>query len=182
MWAVQCIDLMHLQSLMEAFDNDSSGYVSVQEVNRFTTSRPKGWRYVVAGFIIPTHADISPLSLLRWLAYWAVGWQASMTEYKRKIYALLAFIWDLRSSVLLCGKAVEGYVNAVGFYVQNITGSFVEDTDRGYLLDRFQDYIDQEETRLRQGLQTAKYDLDSPDTLDLINGPRGLERVRVWIP
>ena len=102
-----------------------------------------------------------------------------MTEYIHKIQTLLARMSDLRSSVLLCGKAVEGYVNAVALYVQNITGSFVEDTDRGYLLDRFQDYIDQEETRLRQGLQTAKYDLDSPDTLDLINGPRGLERVRV---
>ncbi|KAI0332934.1 hypothetical protein GY45DRAFT_365739 [Cubamyces sp. BRFM 1775] len=158
LWAVKCIDLMHLQSLMEAFDNDTSGYISVQEVNRFTTSRPKGW------------------SLLRWLAYWAVGWQVAMTEYRRKIQNLLARMWDLRSSVLLCGKAVEGYVNTVGYYVQNITASFVEDTDRRYLLERFQEYIDQEEMRLRQGLETAKYDLDSPDTLDLINGPRGLER------
>ncbi|KAI0653998.1 hypothetical protein C8Q70DRAFT_1031605 [Cubamyces menziesii] len=158
LWAVQCIDLIHLQSLVEALDSDSSGYVSVQEVNKFTASRPKEW------------------SLVRWLAYWAVGWQVAMSEYKGKIFAILVRIWELRSSINLYEKEVEAYVYAVGRYAKSITATFVEDIDRRYLLERFQDYIDQEQARLRQALETVKYDLDSTDTLNLINGPGGLER------
>ena len=35
-----------LQSIAEAFDDDSSGFVTIAEVNQFTSSRPKDWRYV----------------------------------------------------------------------------------------------------------------------------------------
>lgn len=43
-WAMQYIDLMHLEPIVEAIDEDASGYITIQEVNRFTSSRPKDWR------------------------------------------------------------------------------------------------------------------------------------------
>ena len=43
-WTLQYIDLMHLQLIVEALDTDASGFVTIQEVNQFTTSRPKEWR------------------------------------------------------------------------------------------------------------------------------------------
>lgn len=43
-WALQYLNLLHLQPIMEAFDDDGTGFVSVMEVNTFTTSRPKDWR------------------------------------------------------------------------------------------------------------------------------------------
>ncbi|OJT06673.1 hypothetical protein TRAPUB_2476 [Trametes pubescens] len=157
-WALECLDLMHLQQIIEALDTDASGFITVQEVNNFTTSRPNGW------------------SLLHWLAYWAVGWQVAMAEYRSKIYALLARMHKLRVSVRVRGPAVQEYLDEVVPLVKEMTQSFREDPDRRSLFDRFRWYVEQEEKRLREGLETAKYDLDALETLALINGPAGLER------
>ena len=45
-WTLQYIDLMRVRPLIEALDPDTSGYVTIQGVNQFTVSRPKGWRSV----------------------------------------------------------------------------------------------------------------------------------------
>jgi hypothetical protein len=43
-WAVNFIDVMWVQPILEAFDDDASGFITVTEVNRFTSSRPADWR------------------------------------------------------------------------------------------------------------------------------------------
>ena len=43
-WAVKYIDIRHARSILEAFDDDSSGFVTINEVNNFTRSRPSDWR------------------------------------------------------------------------------------------------------------------------------------------
>ncbi len=48
------------------------------------------------------------------------------------------------------------------------------------LLARFSAYTDAEERRLRDALGTAKYNIDGMDTLALIVGQRGLERVGLY--
>ena len=47
-WAFEYINAKYLQPIMEAFDDDGSGYVTYQEVNEFVDSRPAelNWRYV----------------------------------------------------------------------------------------------------------------------------------------
>lgn len=101
-----------------------------------------------------------------------------MTEYRSKIYALLNRMKGFRTSVRGRGPAVEKYLEEVVPLVKAMTRPFREDPEHRFLLDRFRGYATQEEKRLREGLETAKYDLDALDTLALINGPRGLERVR----
>ncbi|KAI0038791.1 hypothetical protein FA95DRAFT_1505041, partial [Auriscalpium vulgare] len=54
-WAIKFIDVMHLQRILEAFDDDASGFITVSEMNRFTSGRPIDW------------------SLPHWIAYWAIG-------------------------------------------------------------------------------------------------------------
>jgi hypothetical protein len=44
-WALAYLSVVRLQPISEAFDDDASGFVTVAEVNTFTTSRPPGWRY-----------------------------------------------------------------------------------------------------------------------------------------
>jgi hypothetical protein len=44
LWAVQFLDLHCLQPIYEAIDDDSSGFVTVEELNLFTSSRPLDWR------------------------------------------------------------------------------------------------------------------------------------------
>ena len=43
-WAIKYIDVLWVQPILEAFDDDASGFITVGEVNRFTSSRPIDWR------------------------------------------------------------------------------------------------------------------------------------------
>jgi hypothetical protein len=45
-WALAHLNVIKLQPISEAFDDDASGFITVAEANTFTTSRPLGWRYV----------------------------------------------------------------------------------------------------------------------------------------
>ncbi len=45
-WAIKFIDVTRLQPILEAFDDDASGFITISEMNRFTSSRPVDWRLV----------------------------------------------------------------------------------------------------------------------------------------
>ncbi|KAG6809584.1 hypothetical protein H0H92_015668 [Tricholoma furcatifolium] len=42
-WAELYIDVTYLRAISEAIDDDGSGFINIQEVNTFTTTRPEGW-------------------------------------------------------------------------------------------------------------------------------------------
>ncbi|PIL33406.1 hypothetical protein GSI_04028 [Ganoderma sinense ZZ0214-1] len=158
-WTLEYIDLRHVQPIIEAFDEDTSGYVTIQEVNNFTTSRPQGW------------------SLLHWMAYWAVGWRVCMTAYRDKILSTLDSMGDLLENILTPNRVkVLEYLEVVHPLVTKMVQSFQADTELLFLLPRFRAHMDQNEERLQKGLDTVKYQIDALDTLALINGRRGLER------
>ena len=100
-----------------------------------------------------------------------------MSAYRDKILVLLqrmeSLIGDIRHPNV---PAVMRYLSVVRPLVERMTRPFHGNSDV-FLLPRFQKHLDGEETRLRQGLETAKYDLDALDTIAFINGRRGLERV-----
>lgn len=54
-WAVEYITLTRMRPILEAFDDDASGWISVKEANAFTVNRPRQF------------------SVVTWLAYWAAG-------------------------------------------------------------------------------------------------------------
>ncbi|RDX49204.1 hypothetical protein OH76DRAFT_1351074 [Lentinus brumalis] len=158
-WAVEQLDLMHLQPVIEALDADASGFVTIQELNQFTNTRPQGW------------------SLPHWLAFWAIGWQLAMTDYRKKIVNILKAMSNLAEGIRHANRSkVRWYLEAVKPLVDEMTSSFQGNTERLSLLPRFQAHIQREETRVSKHLETARYDLDAPDTLAFINGRRGLER------
>ena len=45
-WAMKFVDVARLQPILEAFDDDASGFITIAEVNHFTSSRPIEWRSV----------------------------------------------------------------------------------------------------------------------------------------
>ena len=49
--------------------------------------------------------------------------------------------------------------------------------DSDYLEERFRSYVETEEERLRDGLETVKYAIDGMDTLSLITGQGRIEKV-----
>ena len=55
-WAIKYINLTWVQPILEAFDDDTSGFITIAEVNTFTSSRPVGWRLVSHCFDpVPSH-------------------------------------------------------------------------------------------------------------------------------
>ncbi|KAK0487639.1 hypothetical protein IW261DRAFT_1448992 [Armillaria novae-zelandiae] len=58
-WVLDYLNCAHLQPLLEAVDDDATGFVTTREINTFVESMPKNW------------------TPLQWIAYWAAGWQFS---------------------------------------------------------------------------------------------------------
>lgn len=46
-WTLQYINVGRARNILEAFDDDANGFVTVSEVNNFTRLRPEGWRCAV---------------------------------------------------------------------------------------------------------------------------------------
>ena len=44
-WALDYINIGRVRDILEAVDDDAGGFVTVNEVNTFTRSRPWNWRY-----------------------------------------------------------------------------------------------------------------------------------------
>ncbi|KAJ3011250.1 hypothetical protein NUW54_g2238 [Trametes sanguinea] len=163
-WALEFLEPTYHARIAEAFEYDASGHVSIQEVNRSTSDRFEGW------------------SLLRWIVYWAAGWRVAMTEYKRKIHTILSRMRRIAPTVrpqvhMYSHSSVsQRYLAPVEALVKPITMSFSDDNEHHYLLTKFKDYVDQQETMIREQLEIARYHIDSREALELINGPLGLER------
>ena len=49
-WTMEYISLTKLQAISEAVDDDASGFVTIAEVNQFTTARPNEWSYTLYTF------------------------------------------------------------------------------------------------------------------------------------
>ena len=43
-WTLEYINITRLQPIIEAFDDDASGFITISEVNAFTTSKPQDCR------------------------------------------------------------------------------------------------------------------------------------------
>ena len=43
-WTLEYINVTRLQAIIEAFDDDASGFITVGEANALTTARPGDWR------------------------------------------------------------------------------------------------------------------------------------------
>ncbi|KAI0752480.1 hypothetical protein C8Q80DRAFT_1146274 [Daedaleopsis nitida] len=158
-WAIEYINLNRVQAIAEAFDDDASGFITIAEVNHFTSSRPKDW------------------SLPHWLAYWAIGWQMTATSYRSKIDDISAKMFAIRSLIHPANRnAVNTYLNTVWTKIKTLTASMVGYSQSDELQERFQSYVDSEEQRLREGLETFRYDIDAMDTLVLLTGPGRIEK------
>ncbi|KAI0353281.1 hypothetical protein OH77DRAFT_1407600 [Trametes cingulata] len=158
-WALEYISVTRLQAIVEAFDDDASGFITVAEVNTFTSSKPPGW------------------SLLHWMAYWAIGWQMTMTHYATEIDQLLDKMFAVRRHVLPANRrSVEQYLDGVWSPITQLTTGFRRAERNDVVEERFRDYIVMEETRLRGALECVRYDIDAPDTLQLVTGPGRIEK------
>ncbi|KAI0737618.1 hypothetical protein C8Q80DRAFT_1212220 [Daedaleopsis nitida] len=158
-WALDWINVTRLQPIVEAFDDDASNFITVTEANELTTARPKDW------------------SLLHWLAYWAIGWQYTATLYRDKINHLFAKMFALKAHIHPAVRSsVDTYLHTVWTGISELTTAIDAYYPSEALREKFQSYIDDEERRLREGLEAVRYDIDAMDTLVLVTGPGRIEK------
>ncbi|KAI1785559.1 hypothetical protein LXA43DRAFT_1115141, partial [Ganoderma leucocontextum] len=158
-WTLEYINVTRLQALIEAFDDDASGFITVGEANAFTTARPADW------------------SLLHWMAYWAVGWQMAMTHYIAEIEQLLDKMFAVKSLVLPANRRfLERYLDSVWSLITELTTGFRRAEWSNAMRDKFESYVEEEEDRMRRKLETIRYDIDGADTLILVTGPGRIEK------
>ncbi|KAF7377945.1 Protein kinase domain-containing protein [Mycena sanguinolenta] len=69
-WVLEYIDIAPAK-LIEAVDDDGSGFLSAEEINSFTAPKPEDW------------------SLTDWIVFWVAGWHPTVAWYKEKIEAIL---------------------------------------------------------------------------------------------
>ncbi|KAF9041886.1 hypothetical protein BDZ89DRAFT_1059909 [Hymenopellis radicata] len=168
LWALEYVNVFRVQPLIEALDDDVSSFVTVAEVNIFTAARPLGWRGVTL-----------PFALLRWIAYWTIGFEFSINWYYRRIIRLIDEVSKQSKKVLpLNRKIVNDFIqsHSVSFIddlcngLQSATAFDGVDWDNNPLFDRFKSYILEEEQRMEKMLRTVTYNLDDENMLTLVTG------------
>ncbi|KAJ3543517.1 hypothetical protein NM688_g5844 [Phlebia brevispora] len=161
-WAFQYINVSYLQPIMEAFDDDGSGYVTISEVNRLVDALPPSINW----------------SLPHWIAYWAIGWQLSSIDYCRKIKDIFCHMFRMRKSVLPENRHwLEYYLGKVWKTGNELVMSLRAPEDPPpWLEGKFQEYVKYEEERIRKNLVDIHYDIDALDTAYIVSGPGRIEK------
>lgn len=100
------------------------------------------------------------------------------TSYARKIDVLFSKMFAIRPRIRTANrKAVDEYLDTVWRGVCDLTASFSRIYESDDLQERFQSYVEAEEQRLIEKLETIRYDIDAIDTLSLIIGSGRIEKV-----
>ncbi|THV00737.1 hypothetical protein K435DRAFT_718738 [Dendrothele bispora CBS 962.96] len=165
-WAVAHIHVAHVQPILEAIDDDGTGFISINEVNTFVGSRPDGW------------------SLPLWICYWAAGWHASIHKYQSKIYSLIQrmfYIYNLVGVLPANRRSILEYLchysfTRIDFLLRSTRKPESTVTEDHALRKLMEVYTETEEDRLEKGLETFGYEIDTADTVELITGPGRIER------
>ncbi|THH29709.1 hypothetical protein EUX98_g4473 [Antrodiella citrinella] len=154
-WTFEYLGLNWLQAIMEAFDEDGSGYVTVAEINRFTEALP---------------VDLD-WSLQHWIAYWAVGWEISAVYYAKAIHEILSAMFDMRPKLLPRNRYWADYhLDRVWPYIAEL----ILDLRKREVPDlehKFRPFMLKEEERIRGNLRDIRYDIDALDTVPVVAGP-----------
>ncbi|KAJ7126323.1 hypothetical protein C8R44DRAFT_980121 [Mycena epipterygia] len=127
-WALEWINVVRVQQISEAFDDDASGFVTVAEANAFTAMRPSNW------------------SLPKWIAYWSIGHHQAMQDYVTKIVELQAKMFAILPRISPNNKtSVNEYISSVYARVKTLVASVNSCYVNAALQERFASYISGEE-------------------------------------
>ncbi|KAG6906091.1 hypothetical protein DXG01_015973, partial [Tephrocybe rancida] len=183
-WALAYINAAYVQPILEAVDDDGTGFISIKEVNTFVAERPKNWSlphwiaYWAAGRAFTDSSELV-FSLFRYLT----GWQSSMSHYKEKIYELVQTMFQVLEYILPSNRgAVDEYLFHPSFWrielllrsTRSVGSKVLADPDLSKMTEAYERH---EEERLDDNLHGVAYELDTPATVSLITGAGRIERV-----
>ncbi|KAK0187865.1 hypothetical protein F5146DRAFT_731520 [Armillaria mellea] len=163
-WTLAYLNSPHLQPLLEAIDDDATGFITIREINTFVESKPKEW------------------TLLQWIAYWAEGWKISIHQHKYAIYTLISAMHKTFPRVLPANRhEVYAYLrHETIFQIDKLLQSTHDPPPNAYksmeLLRLSQEFGAIEGQRLQANLEAILYDIDAEYTVSLLTGPGRIER------
>ncbi|ESK90786.1 hypothetical protein Moror_4058 [Moniliophthora roreri MCA 2997] len=160
-WALKSLTVTNLQPIQEVFDADVSGYVSVWEANQVCSLRPDDW------------------SLLQWLAYWASGRHFAIWQYSQRISGILQDMHLLlQTKVLPLNRyPIDRYLTCMKTLSRILSSTLPSnDAPQGELNERISMYTQKEEERMDNILKALDYEIDGPDTIELITSKYHTER------
>ncbi|KAF7377255.1 Protein kinase domain-containing protein [Mycena sanguinolenta] len=175
-WAIEYINLAHLQPLLDVIDTDGSGLINVYEANRFTRRniRPENWR------------------LHHWVAFWAAGWHLTVMWYRYKIYNILQTMLKVVGHVKPTNiQAADGYLAGRGIQCVELLlratrparAEYAQRDDK-QLRILAEEFHKSEEANVKKQLEELRYKLDNIDTIQLVTGAlgtQGLRRIEVHV-
>ncbi|KAH7335134.1 hypothetical protein B0J17DRAFT_719693 [Rhizoctonia solani] len=149
-------------AIADAIDEDSSGYISLDELNNFFDSRPKGW------------------TVPQWLAYWAAGWYQDNLQYRDKIMARLTVFENSIDKLHPENKGpLKDYMNDVSENIKliaeslynNVLEYFETNSEETVNLAALREkYVEHATKDVEERLDQANYKIDDPHTLSCIVG------------
>ncbi|KAF8323073.1 hypothetical protein DL93DRAFT_617209 [Clavulina sp. PMI_390] len=145
-----------VNAIIQAFDDDASGFVRISEVNEFCESIPEGW------------------TLLQWIAYWARGWLVETSYYAHAIGSLLQSMEEGLAESLAENHNViynylthQSWIGVVRSVAWCAASKSATKTDTP-LDDLIAISMAKKEERLEKNLARFQFLLDTPEALKLI--------------
>ena len=198
-WTIGFLSRSHLSPLMEAVDSDCSGHVTIKEINDFTSSRPREWRYIHS-FLFVSHDliyfDLQPptvgcvldyryvgiLNRLKALSNHSkcVGFEVTLRQYRYRIRNCFSELYSLCGSLIPGNAGVFSAVitfRIVEFVIVRVHTIDAGDIEDEYQNPSFQAYAEGVEKQLKKRLERLNYLIDDRNTLSLVTGPGRLEEV-----
>ncbi|KAH7909808.1 hypothetical protein BJ138DRAFT_1010091 [Hygrophoropsis aurantiaca] len=163
-WTLDYVNISRIQSIMESFDVDGSGFINIYEANSFTDARPKSW------------------SFPHWLAYWAAGWHSITWEYTLRIKRVIQTMYDQLPEVLSANRSmVDQYLECGPLLSVELLCSSVRECEEevyqdGLLDEKIRPYMEEEQERIEGNLKSVAYSIDATNTLTLVVGQGRIER------
>ncbi|KAF8603840.1 hypothetical protein BDV93DRAFT_544465 [Ceratobasidium sp. AG-I] len=146
----------------DAIDEDSSGFVSLNELNHFFDSRPEGW------------------SAPQWIAYWAAGWYKDNLQYRDKIMARLGVLRNSIDGLHADNKeALKEYLDSIETDIKciaeslynNVLDYFEDDSAETIELEALREkYTEHVTKEVEETLTQLKFELDDKRTLSRVIG------------
>ncbi|PBK70525.1 hypothetical protein ARMSODRAFT_1035308 [Armillaria solidipes] len=179
-WTLAYLNIAHLQPILEAVDDDASGFITIKEINTFTNIKS------TPPFIKST-ALTDSFRLPQWIAYWAKGWHVSVNQYKKKIRMILSEMYDTFPKVLPANReAVARYLQHRVIYkvdrllrsTRDVSSNALDSSELRRLTE---EYTNIEEARLGANLEDVRYEIDGRSTVSIITGPGRIERILQYI-
>jgi len=162
-WTLEFINFANLPAIMEAFDDDGSGYISIAEINTFTDFIPEELQW----------------SLQHWIAYWSIGWRMSAQKYQHKIHKLFAIMFALLPKILPENyNWAHQYLSEVWEFTTEITMGLRFTDVPTSIWNKFQRHVEMEEEEIQSNLEGVGYNIDELNTVHAVTGPGRVEKAR----